>query len=228
MSAGPGIGADGVLTLELPARVPGADARLHIYNSDGSEAEMCGNGLRCAAKLMLAERLAASVAIEDAGRALRCEPGRDGTIRAEIGHPTVGPSVELSVFGEKVGGWPVALGNPHFVDLSILWAERTRRRRGGSVPRWSGTPSFSGRHQRGVVRGGWASPEAGGLGTRHAVTRACGTGACAAAAAAVSGGLIAAGPEIPVDLPGGRLFVEVAADLGSVALRGPAERGLFG
>ncbi|HYG68230.1 MAG TPA: diaminopimelate epimerase, partial [Anaeromyxobacteraceae bacterium] len=49
-----GIGADGVLTMG-PPRSPGAAASMHIYNADGSVAEMCGNGIRCAAR-HLAER----------------------------------------------------------------------------------------------------------------------------------------------------------------------------
>src|SRR5512138_3106262 len=44
-----GVGADGVLAI-LPPTVPGADARMRVLNADGSEAEMCGNGIRCVAK----------------------------------------------------------------------------------------------------------------------------------------------------------------------------------
>ena len=222
-----GIGADGVLTL-LPSRLAGADARLHIYNSDGSEAEMCGNGLRCAAKLILAERGAATVAIETQAGVLRCEPGREGTIRAEIGHPRVGSPVELSVVGEKVSGWPVSLGNPHFVIFRDADGadEEAARRLGPALERHPHfSPGGTNVELCAVVRETlklvvW---ERG-----SGFTRACGTGACAAAAAAVSQRLIPASPEIPVDLPGGRLFIEIAPDLGSVSLRGPAELAFSG
>src|SRR5262245_17984659 len=55
-----GIGADGVLTLLKP-RIENADVRMHVYNADGSIAEMCGNGLRCV--------------VRHAGRSLAVETG---------------------------------------------------------------------------------------------------------------------------------------------------------
>src|SRR5450755_4305877 len=57
-----GIGADGVLTLLPPTG--DAAARLHVFNADGSVAEMCGNGLRCAARLLMEESGANAVWIE--------------------------------------------------------------------------------------------------------------------------------------------------------------------
>ena len=46
-----GVGGDGVLAI-LPPTVPGADCRMRVLNADGSEAEMCGNGIRCVAKYL--------------------------------------------------------------------------------------------------------------------------------------------------------------------------------
>ncbi len=218
-----GIGADGVLTL-LPARMPGADARLHIYNADGSEAEMCGNGLRCAAKLLLDERKTPSVAIETPAGVLRCQSGPAGTIRAEMGRPSVGAPVELSVLGESLTGLPVSLGNPHFVvffsDANRI-SEAEARRLGPALERH---PHFApGRTNVELCAVGPEGLKLVVWERGSGFTQACGTGACAAAVAAVSKRLLPAGPEIPVALPGGRLFVEVAADLSSVGLRGPAQ-----
>jgi diaminopimelate epimerase len=219
-----GIGADGILTLLAP-RAAGADARLHIYNADGSEAEMCGNGLRCAAKLLLEERKAGFVTIETPAGLRRCEAGGGDTITAEMGRPVLGTSIELSVLGEKVSGVPVSIGNPHFVVFGRT-GEDLARSLGPAIEQH---PHFApGRTNvelcvvtpQGLEL--WVWERGSGL------TQACGTGACAAAVAAVSGRLVEAGSEIAVDLPGGRLFVRVARDLGSVVLRGPAERVFSG
>jgi diaminopimelate epimerase len=216
-----GIGADGLLTL-LPAKGSGADARLHIYNADGSEAEMCGNGLRCAGRLMLDERKASFVQIETPAGLRRCEPGRDGTIRAEIGRPTVGRSVEIPLPGELVTGLPVSLGNPHFVVLfgaATAIGEADARRLG---PALEGHPFFApGRTNVELCKVGPEGLQLVVWERGSGFTQACGTGACAAAVAVVSQRLVEGGREIAVDLPGGRLFVEVAQDLSSVALRGP-------
>jgi diaminopimelate epimerase len=216
-----GIGADGVLTL-LPPRVPGAAARLHIYNADGSEPEMCGNGLRCAAQLLLVEQGGGFVSVETPAGVLRCEAGADGTIRAELGRPSVGASIELAVLGETVRGLPVSIGNPHFVVFSPSASEGTARRLGPSLERH---PHFGAARTNVEL----CAVEAASLRLfvwerGSGFTQACGTGACAAAVAAVSQGLLPAGSEIAVDLPGGRLHVSVAPDLSSVSLRGPAQR----
>src|SRR5918912_2040920 len=78
-----GVGADGVLSV-LPPRARGA-AYMHIFNSDGSVAAMCGNGIRCVAR-HLAERraLAGDVVVETDGGPKRCaiHRGADGDVRA--------------------------------------------------------------------------------------------------------------------------------------------------
>jgi diaminopimelate epimerase len=219
-----GVGADGVLTL-LPSRAGAAAARLHIYNADGSEAEMCGNGLRCVAKLLLEERPGPSVAIETPGGTLRCEVGPGGTIRAEIGHPEIGAPLELSVLGETVPGLPVSIGNPHFVIFGSS-SEDAARRLGPALERH---PHFApGRTNVELCEVGRDSLKLSVWERGSGFTQACGTGACAAAVAAVHQRLIQAGAEIAVDLPGGRLFVTVAPELASVSLRGPAERVFSG
>jgi diaminopimelate epimerase len=89
-----GIGGDGVLPV-LPPTVPGADARMRVLNSDGSEAEMCGNGIRCVAKFLYDRDPALrkpSIAIETGAGVLTCAvtPGPDGkadTVSVAMGRP---------------------------------------------------------------------------------------------------------------------------------------------
>jgi len=92
-----GVGADGILVVR-EARSPGAAASMHIQNSDGSYAEMCGNGLRCVARYLLEARAGATEVVVDTGAgALRCRGERDGAgrvgrVRVEMGRPILAPA----------------------------------------------------------------------------------------------------------------------------------------
>ena len=55
-----GIGGDGLILI-MPSKIPGCDVRMRIFNADGSEAEMCGNGLRCVAKYAYEHHLAHTI-----------------------------------------------------------------------------------------------------------------------------------------------------------------------
>ncbi len=194
-----GIGADGLL-LVLPSNV--ADARLRIINADGSEAEMCGNGMRCLARYLdehdgraaaLVETLAGPIATTIVAR----EP--EYRVSVELNEPAVGPAHEVAGFRAI----PVDVGNPHVVifvddigavDLATIG------------PRIERDPHYP--HGTNVHFAQLTSPST--LRVRHwergaGATQACGTGAVAVAAAAIgTRGLC--GP-LDIDVPGGRLRV---------------------
>ena len=112
-----GVGADGVLTL-LPPTGGGAAARMHIYNADGSEPEMCGNGLRCVVAV-LAEP-GSEVTIETPAGLRSGAVLRPDWIRTEMG--TARPTGRVADSGlDEVAepGWAWSLGNPHLV----LWTD---------------------------------------------------------------------------------------------------------
>lgn len=228
-----GIGADGVLVLSGSAR---AAARMDVFNADGSTAEMCGNGIRCAAKFLVDHAgVSEHLAIDTAVGVLRCEASRGGDgrvaeVAVEIGRPELSPARipllaegdrfvrgRLDLEGSAVVGTAVALGNPHFVVFDA----------GGAAleeigPRLERHPAFP---QRTNVE--FARAEGDALGVEVwergvGRTNACGTGACAAAVAAVLEGRAESGRAIEVRLPGGVLSVTVAPDLSQVGLRGPA------
>ncbi len=221
-----GVGADGVLSV-LPARAGGV-AFMHIYNSDGSVAAMCGNGIRCVAR-HLAERsdLAGELPIETAAGPRRClvhrrNDGRVEAVSVEMGPASYEGERAFEVGGERLRGHRVSMGNPHAVFFGEVSAERATRL-GPLVER--AVP--------GGVNAGFAAVRAGGLDLvvweRGAgLTHACGTGACAAAVAAVKTGLLPAGVPLEVRLPGGSLQIKVAPDLVGVLMRGPAERAFEG
>src|SRR6185369_10161582 len=128
-----GIGADGVLAI-LPGE--GGDARMRVINADGSEAEMCGNGIRCVVKVLYetdaslrrpvlridtgAGLLACAVdSVDGRVRTVSVEMGRPRLLLAEI--PMLGPAgeravrVPLKVGGRELAFTAVSMGNPHAV-----------------------------------------------------------------------------------------------------------------
>jgi diaminopimelate epimerase len=217
-----GIGADGVLVL-LSER--DASARMVVHNADGSVAEMCGNGLRCAVKHLADADPARPPVLRvatDAGL-LTCRPryvaGEVAAVEVEMGR------VSFPFVAEPLPGHPglvgtaVHLGNPHLVifDRPLDEVETLG-------PVLERHPLFP--HRTNVE---WVSRVGQGLKLRvwergSGLTLACGTGACAAAAAAVREGRLPGGDWLEVELPGGKLSVKVAPDLSDVWMRGPAVR----
>lgn len=221
-----GIGADGVLTI-LPDE--GVSARMVVHNADGSEAEMCGNGLRCVVK-HLAEhgdsrasvlRVATGAGVLDA----ELEWGAQGVervcvamgpARLQAHHlPEGGPYVQRALDG--VVGTAVSMGNPHWVIFDA---------RPGDEASWGAKfemhPLFVERTNVELVH----ARAGGGLVVRVwergvGFTLACGTGACAAVVAAALEGRVPWDQWLPVELPGGLLEIRAAKDLHQVWLKGP-------
>jgi diaminopimelate epimerase len=222
-----GIGADGVLTV-LPPRTAGAAATMHIYNSDGSVAAMCGNGVRCVARHLADVRgLEGAIVVDTDSGPKTCTIHRDRRGEVEAVSVDMGPAQLLGEEEFRVGGASlrairVSMGNPH----AVLFDEPTRERATVVGPEIE-------RSVPGGVNVGFARASPSGIDLvvweRGAgLTDACGTGACAAAVASVSRGLAPAGVPVEVRLPGGALRITVAADLVGVTMRGPAARVFAG
>ncbi|MGA8576016.1 MAG: diaminopimelate epimerase [Candidatus Cybelea sp.] len=210
-----GIGADGVIVLEASQK---ADLRMRTINADGSEAEMCGNGIRCAARWLDENGEGEAVAFETEGGIVRTDVvARDPEylVRVAMGRPSVG-AIAISILPDAAF---VDVGNPHVVilrdDVDRIDLEgvaealqREPRLREGAnvhVAAVRGRNALEVRHwERGV-----------------GMTMACGTGAVACVAVAIERRLAVSPVEVFV--PGGRLFVEWEAD-GSAYLIGPAVR----
>jgi len=222
-----GVGGDGVLTV-LPPRTPGAAATMHIYNSDGSVAAMCGNGIRCVARHLAEVRaLSGDLVIDtDAGpKACTIHRGPGGAVEAvsvEMGPARVEGEQDFTVGSERLHAVRVSMGNPH----AVLFDAPTRERAGAVGPTIE-------RAVAGGVNVGLARPGPGGVDLvvwerGSGLTDACGTGACAAAVASARAGLVPTGAPVEVRLPGGALAVTVDQDLTRVTMRGPAERAFEG
>jgi diaminopimelate epimerase len=225
-----GIGADGVIML-LPTS--NADARMRIINSDGSDAEMCGNGVR--ALFLFALDVGA---VEGAEMSVETPAGlrivkrtSPDTFEVDMGEPRLargsvlveGPAEEdalhVMIDVEDVGRLDcrcVSMGNPHcviFVDDLETYPVRVV---GPLIERSS---SFTERTNVEFVKVVGSDLEARVWERGAGETQACGTGACAALVAASSRGLIPR--KATVSLPGGHLYIEWKE---SVFMTGPARR----
>jgi diaminopimelate epimerase len=238
-----GVGADGVIAV-LPPRTDGASATMRVLNADGSDAEMCGNGLRCMVKFLV-ERdptMARDQLTIDTGagpllcriqsssgrvEAVTVDMGRPRLTRGEV--PMTGPADEscvnapLRIDGRELLVTGVSMGNPHavmFVDETGPALLELARRLGPALERHEWFPRKTNvefAHAHAADRIELVVWERG-----CGITLACGTGACATAVAACLTGRGRTESEIPVDLLGGQLNIRVASDMKGVVMRGPA------
>ena len=200
-----GIGADGVLTLGL------ADGMITMgyWNADGSPAEMCGNGLRCIARMAVDRGLVASGRFEVRTPAGVKRVEVAGEVRVDLGMPVVGDGIEY----EGLFFRTVDVGNPHVVtevdDVDQAPVASVGRGMQGMFPTGVNV-EFATFGSAEVPMRVWER----GVGE----TLACGSGIVAVAAVARRSG---AGDVIAVTMPGGTARVEFSD--GGAWLVGPAE-----
>ena len=200
-----GIGSDG-LVLILPSKE--ADAKMRIFNADGSEAEMCGNAIRCVAKYLYESRLCTKTGMEIetlAGvRSLSLQVSK-GIVRQVTVNMGI-PKIEKDIFLPHTYPhlyYKVNMGNPHAVFFCepLPW-----------LPEDTNVEFVSVRNEKEldvhVIERGSGE------------TLACGTGACASAVAAISQGLTER--TMTVHLPGGELIIEWKSDTDPVYMTGSA------
>ncbi|HJX43948.1 MAG TPA: diaminopimelate epimerase [Geodermatophilus sp.] len=236
-----GLGGDGILRVVRSTHVPDAPAVLgdalgdcewfmDHRNADGSHAEMCGNGIRLFLHVLVGEGLLDRAACADGvlvgtrGGPRRVGAAPDGSYWVDMGPARPFGSGAATVAGQVFGGQAVSMGNPHLVavtdaDIDALDLTAPPGVDAGLFPdgvnvefvRVLARPAEGADahvrlrvHERGVGE-----------------TRSCGTGACAVAYATLAGG--SEEPQrgtVVVDVPGGRLTVDVAP--GTTVLHGPA------
>ena len=230
-----GIGGDGII-LALPPQANG-ELRMRIFNADGSEAEMCGNGIRCLARFLAdsdGDAPGRSWPIETpAGMIIPVLQG-DGQIRVDMGKPlitsdsvptTLGvgpqglPQGTIEVNGTALEVAAVGMGNPHVVvpcdDLAAIPFESW----GKALEICAEFPAKTTVHFLKVH--GADSLEIRVWERGAGPTLACGTGACATLVAAHL--LNLSNHTAQVMLPGGPLFISWPDRDGSVFMTGPAE-----
>ena len=235
-----GIGADGVI-FALPAQ-NGTDYTMRIFNSDGSEPEMCGNGIRCLAKFI------ADLEGSDAKTEYRIHTGAgviitelrsDGQVKVDMGVPrllaaeiptTLAASdakvidVPIEVADKSWSVTCVSMGNPHCItfveDVSAIALETI----GPQFEHHQAFPQRTNTEFIQVIRRDYVKMRVWERGA--GVTLACGTGACAAVVAGVLTGKC--DRTTAVELPGGVLEIEWSEVSGRIYMTGPAQRVFTG
>ncbi len=229
-----GIGADGLI-LALPPQGD-AELRMRIFNADGSEAEMCGNGIRCLARFLAdsdGDGPGRRWSIETPAGLIIPELQNDGQIRVDMGAPFLDPASvpttlsadatglpvgELTLDGVTLALAAVGMGNPHAVvpvdDLNAIPFERW----GAELECHELFPAKTNVHFLKVH--GRSQLEIRVWERGAGPTLACGTGACATLVAAVQLGL--SDRQATVELPGGPLQISWEKPGASVFMTGPA------
>jgi diaminopimelate epimerase len=227
-----GVGGDGLILICPSER---ADARMRMFNADGSEAEMCGNGVRCVAKYVYDHGLVRKPALTvETGRGvlkleLELKEGKVSQVRVDMGEPILAaeripttlagnPPTNVLLPGHDLRVTCVSMGNPH----CVAYVERiTDDLVLGVGPRIEHHPAFPRRVNVEFVQ--ITSPEdvtvrvwERGSGE----TLACGTGACAVCVAGVLTGRT--GRRIVAHLPGGDLGLHWSEEDTHVYMTGPA------
>ena len=230
-----GIGSDGLITIG-PSEI--ADFAMRIYNADGSEAEMCGNGIRCVGKYVYDHGLTdkTSIAVESGAGikylTLNVENGKVATVCVDMGEPIFAP-VEIPVVAEgdvvidepiQVGDkeWKmtcVSMGNPHavvFIDTPVKDFELEKY--GPLFEHHERFPKRTNTEFVRVISRTEADMRVWERGS--AETWACGTGTCATVVACILKGLT--DREVLVHLVGGDLVIRWDEDTNHVFMTGPA------
>ncbi|MDP8935110.1 MAG: diaminopimelate epimerase [Cyanobacteriota bacterium] len=235
-----GIGADGVI-FALPGQND-TDYTMRIFNSDGSEPEMCGNGIRCLAKFIAdleGSEAKTQYRIHTLAGVISPELRSDGQVKVDMGVPRLLAAeipTTLAAADAKVIDVPievadkswsvtcVSMGNPHCItfveDVAAIALETVG-------PQFEHNPAFPQRTNTEfiqVVRSDYVKMRVWERGA--GVTLACGTGACAAVVAGVLVGKC--DRATAVELPGGVLEIEWAEVSGRIYMTGPAQRVFTG
>jgi diaminopimelate epimerase len=235
-----GIGADGVI-FALPGQ-DGTDYTMRIFNSDGSEPEMCGNGIRCLAQFLSTLEGAdtkTQYRIHTLGGVMSPRLEDEGKVTVDMGMPQLNAAeipttlaaaeqkvidVPIEVAGQSWNVTCVSMGNPHCItfveDAAAIPLETIG-------PQFEHHPAFPKRTNTEfiqVLRPDYLKMRVWERGA--GVTLACGTGACAAVVAGVLTGK--SDRKATVELPGGCLEIEWSEQDQRVYMTGPAERVFTG
>ena len=235
IAATPGFEFDQLLAL-LPSRNADVDAKVSIFNRDGSEAAACGNGTRCIAALIMAETGRSQASFETAAGILPATRDDSGLITVDMGEPGFNwediplaePFHDLRAIELQIG--PIdapflhsptvlSVGNPH----AVFWVEDTDSYDLEALgPLFENHPIFPERANVSlaeVVNRGEIKLRVWERGA--GLTRACGSAACAAAVAGAW--TKRTDRTVAVHLPGGVLNIEWREDDGHVLMTGPWE-----
>jgi len=228
-----GVGGDGLVLIMKGSK---ADYRMRMFNLDGSEAEMCGNAIRCVAKYLFdyGYKEGDEVDIETLAGIKKLKvleldgEGKVKKVRVNMGRPTLegekipinidgAPVVDVEILGYQ--GTAVSMGNPHIVFFVDEISDKMVLQDGPEIEKHKLFPKKTNVEFVKVLDKQNLEMRVWERGSGE--TLACGTGACATGVAAVLNGLTER--KVNVHALGGILTVEWDENSGEVFLSGPAE-----
>jgi len=225
------IGADGLI-LVLPSEI--ADARMRMFNADGSEGEMCGNGIRCVAKLVHDHGIARKPRLTiETGRGVLSldlflnEAKKVERVRVNMGEPVFDPDrIPTTLAGRPPRDVPfegfhatvLSTGNPHAVIFVDDLSDHPAHQFGAKFERHTAFPKRANIHFARVISKNEVVMETWERGS--GITLACGTGACAVAVAGALTGRT--DRKVLAHLPGGDLELDWSDADNHVYMTGPA------
>lgn len=231
-----GIGADGIIFI-LPSDK--ADLKMRIFNNDGSEAEMCGNGIRCFAKWAYRLGLVKSkkMKVETGAGILTPELLDNGNVKVDMGcprlqaaqipakdfgeGPVIGKKLRIEQLDREFDVTCVSMGNPHCVIFEEKWNPNAPEMYGSYIETDSHFPQKT--NVEFVQQLGPNSLRMRVWERGVGVTLACGTGTCATVVAAILNGKVKDAADVSLD--GGELHIEWAGtEKDHVFMTGPAEQ----
>lgn len=216
-----GVGSDGLICI-CPSEK--ADFMMRMFNVDGSEGEMCGNGIRCVGKFVYDKGLTTktSISVETLGGIkyleLTVTDGAVSAVTVDMGVPALESEITVTVKGKDYPGIPVSMGNPHMVVFQDSIDDLPLEEIGPDFECWEYFPNrvnteFAQLIDRKTVRMRVWERGSG-------ETMACGSGATAVAAAAHAAGLV--DNVVTVKLLGGDLSIRLDDETGHAFMTGPA------
>lgn len=231
-----GIGSDGLIMI-LPSEI--ADFRMRIFNADGSEAQMCGNGIRCVAKYVYEKDFTKKTTLQIETQAgvkeilLFVKDRKVESIRVDMGAPILEPC-RIPVIGEKTGDFynknieikdkifnitVIGMGNPHCIIFTEVLSDELINTYGPLIENHSIFPEKTNvefvkiKDRKHIEMRVWER------GSQE--TLACGTGACATTVASWLNGFTE--NEVEVKLKGGNLRIEIDKNDQHVFMTGGAD-----
>lgn len=221
-----GVGGDGMILI-CPSEI--ADAKMRIFNLDGSEGRMCGNGIRCVAKYLYDNGivLKSEMHIETLSGIKVCRiissAGRSSIVSVDMGKVILDPQrIPVLIDGDKIIGQThsfggndyritcVSMGNPHCVIFCGDTDSLNLPALGGIFENDPVFPEGVNTEFVEIINSTHIKMRVWERGSGE--THACGTGACAAAVAAVLNGYCKKGQDIRVELTGGELIINYTSE----------------
>ena len=210
-----GIGADGLMIVN--PNTTNTDTAWYFYNSDGSIAQMCGNGIRCFAKYVRLKGIVNKdeFSVETLAGTIIPKINQDGTVTVNMNKPILTPekiptkapqnlNFEVNVLNEKFIANAVSMGNPHCIIFTDKDTKECALRYGKSIEYYPLFPEKTNVEFIKVLSRNEINLDVWERGC--GITLACGTGACASVVAGILNDLL--DNKVDVNLPGGKLTIE--------------------